>query len=79
VQEARELSGIPFLRALILDFPDGPLVKKPGLGFSPWSRKIPHMAWGNQAHAPQVLSLPALDPLLCNKRSHHSEKPRHWN
>ena len=56
----------------------------PGLGGS-------HMPWSNSARAPQLLSLcsrahepqllkPAcLEPVLCNKRSHHNEKPVHHN
>ena len=47
-----------------------------------------HMSWSNQARVPQLLSLhsrahepqllkPAcLEPVLCNKRSHRSKKPR---
>ena len=56
----------------------------PGLGRS-------HMPRSNQARVPQLLSLrsraretqllkPAcLEPVLCNKRSHCSEKPAHSN
>ena len=50
-----------------------------------------HMPQSNEAHAPQLLSLssrahvpqllkPAcLEPVLCSKRSHSSEKPAHRN
>ena len=47
-----------------------------GHGFSPWSRKIPCVS--------EQLSLSATAPeptcpelMLCNKRSHHNEKPTH--
>ena len=39
----------------------------PGLGRS-------HMPWDNEAHVPQLLSPPALEPVLRNKRSCHKEK-----
>ena len=42
------------------------------------------MLWSNKAHVPQLLSHAqnywsphALEPLLGNKRSYHSEKPMH--
>ena len=54
----------------------------PGLGGS-------HVPWSDKARAPQLLSLrsgacepqllkPArLEPMLCNGRSHHNERPAH--
>ena len=56
----------------------------PGLGRS-------HMPRSNKTRAPQLLSLrprarepqllklARLEPMLCNKRSHHKEKPIHSN
>ena len=32
-----------------------------------------HKLQGNQAHAPQLLKPACLEPMLSNKRSHHSE------
>ena len=39
--------------------------------FKCWSGKIPQ--------ATEQLSSQALEPVLCNKRSHHNEKPAHYN
>ena len=61
------------------DFPGGPVVKNlsanagdtgliPGLGRS-------HLLQGNKACAPQLLKPECLEPVFCNKRSHHKEKP----
>ena len=38
-----------------------------------------HMWKGNLTHAPQILETIRLEPVLCNKRSHNSEKPKHRN
>ena len=65
----------------IKGFPGGAVVKNPpanagdtglipGLGRS-------HMS--NQARAPQLLKPTRLQPVLCNKRNHHNEKPMHRN
>ena len=35
-----------------------------------------HNYW---AHVPQLLKPTHLEPMLCNKRSHHNEKPAHRN
>ena len=32
-----------------------------------------------QSQEPQLLKPHALEPMLCNKRSHHNEKPAHHN
>ena len=65
----------------VQDFPSGPVVKAcqcMGLGFNPWSRKIPH-ALEQLSHRPQLLSpcsrARAPEPVLYNKRSLCSEKP----
>ena len=65
------------------DFPGGPVGKNPpanagdtglipGLGRS-------YVWQNNNAPAPQLLRLHTLEPMLCNKRSHHNEKPVHCN
>ena len=38
-----------------------------------------HMQQGYQVHEPQLLILWALEPVLCDERSHYSEKPTHCN
>ena len=77
------------------DFPGGAVIKNPpanagGTGSSPGPGGS-HMSRSNKARVPQLLSLrsracepqllkPAcLEPVLCNKRSHRSEKPAHRN
>ena len=54
--------------------------------FDPWSGKIPHAAFSHRpqllslcsrAQEPQLLKLESPEPMLCNKRSHHNEKPMH--
>ena len=74
------------------DYPGGAVVKNPpanagDIGSSPGLGRS-HMQRSNKAHAPQLLSLcsracepqllkPAcLEPVLCNKRSHHKRNPR---
>ena len=76
-------------------FPGGAVVKNPpanagDTGLSPGLGRS-HMPWGNQARAPQLLSLRSrtrepqllkpvhLEPMLRNKRSHRSEKLAHHN
>ena len=58
-------------------------------GFHPWSGKIPHavewlspcttqlLSLCSRAQEPQLLSPRILEPVLHNKRNHHSEKPEH--
>ena len=36
-----------------------------------------HIPRSNKAHGSQLLSPRALQPVLCDKRSHYSEKPKH--
>ena len=38
-----------------------------------------HMPRSNKAREPQPLKPAHLEPVLCNKRSHHNEKPAHRN
>ena len=39
-----------------------------------------HMPQGNSAHAScNYWSLRTLEPMLHNKRTHHNEKPKHFN
>ena len=70
-------------KSFVKDFSDGPVFENlpakardmgsiPGLGRS-------HMPRNNQAHIPQLLKPECLEPVLQNKRSHHSEKPIHPN
>ena len=37
------------------------------------------MPRSNEAHAPQLLSLRTLEPVLRSKRSHRNKKPAHRN
>ena len=76
-------------------FPSGTVVKNPpanagDMGSSPGQGRS-HMPWSNKACVPQLLNLrskarepqllkPArLEPVVCNKRRHHNEKPVHRN
>ena len=75
-------------RIEIQGFPGGAVVKNPpanagDTGSSPGPGRS-HMPRSNSARAPQLLSLHSgarvpqlLEPVLCNKRSHHNEKPAH--
>ena len=38
-----------------------------------------HMPQSNSAREPQLLKPECLEPMLCNERSHHNEKPVHCN
>ena len=65
---------------LILGFPGGSVIRSPPANAGD-SGLIPglgrhHILWSNQAHRPQVLTS-ALEPVLCNNRSHRNEEPRH--
>ena len=59
-----------------------------GPRFNPWSGKIPKQlslstttteAVHSRAHMLQPLETIHLEPMFCNKRSHHTEKSRHHN
>ena len=50
-----------------------------GHGFKPWSRKIPHATHTTKPIQPNYWSLLTQEPVLCNKRSYHNEKPVHHN
>ena len=68
----------------ILDFPGDPVVKNlPSQckihGFDPWSGKIPHATGQLSLKAATTEAHTPLEPILCNKRSHHNEKPVHHN
>ena len=61
------------------DFRGGPVVKNLPANAGDTS-SIPgpgrfHMLWGNWARVPQLLKPTGLEPMLCNKRGHRSEKP----
>ena len=62
-----------------MDFPDGPVVGNPpanarDMGLIPGPGRS-HMPRGNKACAPQLLKPMHREPMLCNTRSHHREKP----
>ena len=66
----------------VRDFPGGPMVKDPhanagDTGSIPGPGRF-HMLRGDKTHAPHLLSLGALEPMLCYK-SHDNEKPEHRN
>ena len=57
-----------------------------GHGFHPWSERIPHASGSlvcvpqllslcSRAQGPQLLTPPCPEPVLCNKRSHRSDRP----
>ena len=50
----------------------GDMASVPGPGRS-------HMPWGSQAWEPQLLSPHALESVLHNKKSRHTENPAHHN
>ena len=50
-----------------------------GHGFNPWSGKIPHATRQLSPHASELLKPACLEPVPCNDRSHHNEKPAHRN
>ena len=59
-------------------FPGGPMAKNlpantGDTGSIPGPGRF-HVSWGNSAHAPQLLSLRTLEPVLSNKRRHRNEK-----
>ncbi|KAJ8788733.1 hypothetical protein J1605_005029 [Eschrichtius robustus] len=45
----------------------------------PEAREPQLLSLRSSAHEPQLLKPLRLEPLLCNKRSHHNEKPAHHN
>ena len=49
-----------------------------GCGFNPWSGKIPHSLEQLNPHTTTTEPV-HLEPVLCNKRSYHSEKSMHCN
>ena len=38
-----------------------------------------HMLWSNRVHRAELLEPACPEPVLSNKRSHHSEKPAYHN
>ena len=62
----------------------GDMGSSPGMGRShiPRSNKVraPQLlSLRSRAREPQLLKRARLEPVLCNKRSHHNEKPAHHN
>ena len=66
------------VRALVWENPTCRGATKPVThNYWAWALKpASHNYW---AHMPQLLKPTRLEPALCNKRSHHSEKPAHHN
>ena len=68
----QSLHGFEVKKTDLTDFPGGPVVKNPpanaeGMGSVPgWGRF--HVLQSNQACTPQLLSLHALEPVLCNEK-----------
>ena len=65
------------------DFPGGPVDRNP-----PYNARVTglipgqggsHMLQSSYACVPQLLKPAHLEPVLCNKRSHHDEKPAPHN
>ena len=44
-----------------------------------WACALEPASHNYGAHVPQLLKPARLEPVLCNKRSHHNEKPTHRN
>ena len=66
-----------------VNYPGGPVIKNPSVNAGD-AGSIPglgsfHVSWGHSACVPQLLKPVHLEPMLCNKRSHHNEKPAHGN
>ena len=53
---------------------ENPSANAGDMGSIPNSRRS-HMPRGNEACAPQLLGPHTLEPVLCNKGSHHNKKP----
>ena len=72
-----------FPRVLCLGFPDGPVAENPSANagdtgsISSPGRSHMHRATKLKCHS--YWSLCALESVLCNKGSHHDEKPGHHN
>ena len=64
-------------------FPGGAVVKNPPANAGDTGSSLgpgrSHMPRSNYARVPQLLKPTHLEPVLCNKRSHHNEKPAHRN
>ena len=76
----QEYVQTPAIKDVQVDLHGAPVVRNPpahlGHRFDPWSRKFSH-AGGSQACALQLLSPCTLEPMVCNRRNHCSEKPHH--
>ena len=47
--------------------------------FNPWSGKIPHAVQQLSPLSHNYWSLCVLEPVICNKGSHHDAEPEHLN
>ena len=66
------------IRALVQEDPTCHGATKP-VRHNYWACALEPVSHNYWAHAPQLLKPVYLEPVLCNKRSHRSEKPVHRN
>ena len=66
------------VRALVREDPTCRRATKP-VHHSYWACALEPVSHNYRAHVPQLLKPTHLEPMLCNKRSHHNEKPAHCN
>ena len=66
------------VRALVQEDPTCCGATKP-VHHSYWACALDPASHNYWAHVPQLLKPVRLEPVLCNKRSHHNEKPAHHN
>ena len=64
---------------ILVGFPVGPVVENLLANAGDTRPGRSHMPRGNSARVPQLLKPTRLEPLLCDKRSHHNEQPAHLN
>ena len=66
------------VRALVREDPTCLRATKP-MRHSYWACALEPTSHNYWAHVPQLLKPARLEPVLCNKRSQHNEKPAHHN
>ena len=66
------------VRALVQEDPTCRGATKP-VHHNYWACALELMSHNYWASMPQLLKLTCLEPMFCNKRSHHNEKPAHRN
>ena len=67
-----------WVRALVQEDPTCRRATKP-VRHSYWACALEPVSHNYRAHMPQLLKPTHLEPVLCNKTSHHNEKPAHRN